>query len=168
MDYLPFAHQLVLSGTCYSIDPKIKIFRFIGKMGYKQKSDTIIGKAGIARPQWDKITNSSNILLEGERKEQGTGVGPSIEDAEIRWHFWYPRVYSLKCGHPLWDVGGLPGWVTGRREDVGEPEEQQEKEWCWESSQFFMAPQRQRKCSQHPSSRRNLQWMYKEAKLPLK
>lgn len=72
-------------------------------MGYKQKADTIIGKAGIARPQWDKITNSSNILLEGERKEQGTGMGPSIEDAEIRWHFWYPIVYSLnrKCGHPL-------------------------------------------------------------------
>lgn len=35
-------------------------------MGYKQKADTIIGKAGMARPQWDKITNSSNNLWKGK------------------------------------------------------------------------------------------------------
>lgn len=51
-------------------------------MGCKQKVDTIIGKAGIAWPQWDKIASSSNIFLEGERKEQGT---------EIRWYFCTPE-----------------------------------------------------------------------------
>lgn len=100
-------------------------------MGYKQKADAIIGKAGMARPQWDKMANSSDILLEGERNEQGTGMDPSTEDTETKWHFWYPRVYSLnrKYGHPLRAIGGLHGWVRGRREVAGEPEKQ-EKQWC--------------------------------------
>lgn len=39
-------------------------------MGYKQKADTIIGKAGMARPQWDKMANSSNILWKGKGKSR--------------------------------------------------------------------------------------------------
>lgn len=82
-------------------------------MGYKQKADAIIGKAGMARPQWDKMANSSDILLEGERNEQGTGMDPSTEDTETKWHFWYPRVYSLnrKYGHIRFEL--LEGCMGG-------------------------------------------------------
>lgn len=88
MDFLPFAHQLVREMLFYR--SKIKVFHFVRKKeGYKQKADTTIGEEGTARPHWNRITNSINFLLEGERKERGTGKGPSIEDAEIKWHFWY-------------------------------------------------------------------------------